>query len=129
MEDLDLREVYDEKLKFSRCYTKDEQLVILLSGDGWSFWANEPITTHLLMDSRVVKFFIENYKSGPRHDQPMKDFLQALFRIHEEEVNEILCGLEKLKLAFVTKGSKFRVLSEGFQEYVSIYREDLWRDA
>uniref|UniRef100_A0A6C0KU19 Uncharacterized protein n=1 Tax=viral metagenome TaxID=1070528 RepID=A0A6C0KU19_9ZZZZ len=129
MDELIVSNVYDEILGFSRCYTNDGKLVILLSKYGWSSWTREPIASHLLMNSKIVNFFIQNYNEKHRHDEPMKTFLQSLFNIDNEDVYEILGGIEELRLAFIPKGCKFQVITEGLAEYVSIYNEKVWRDA
>lgn len=126
-------EVYDKENGFSRLYTKDNKLVLLISQDMWSSGLEEPLNSKLLLDSKIILFFLEHYgdkKVSERRDEPMKSFLKGMLEFEDEEkLCEILDGLQKLRLGFVQKGETFQVQHDGFKECIKIYREKFWKVA
>ena len=86
----DIDEVFDEELGFSKYYTKNGNLMVLLStdyGSGWStscYDAKESV--QLLMDSRIIRFFLDTYDEDynkRRDERPMKTF----FKVNKRKEN------------------------------------------
>lgn len=102
-------EEYDNELGFSRLFTKTRYMFILVSPDygcGWSTECSSPQTSkRMLMDARIVRFFIENYESTFKPDpKPMKEFLASL------GINEFLGGLQGLRCRLVPKNADFKIV-------------------
>ena len=135
-ENVAVHEEYSEALGFSRLYTADGRLLVLVTnsyGAGWS--TNAGISAdNLLMDARIVRFFYETYVS-PRlvkldsrevrfwklDEAPMKAFLEQL---GFEYV--YLGGLSNLDIEFVPPNSKFRVTEYDGLESIVIYNPEKW---
>lgn len=125
-----VKEVYDEKLGFSRLYIKGGKLggylLVLIADDygaGWSTNSAGKYAQHLLMDSRVVLFFYKTYIAPLQLDcecdtlqcvcdvseSPMRDFLKSI-GLDTSCIN--LAGISKLKIGFVPPNKTFCI-----QEY------------
>lgn len=129
--ELCLKEVYDEKLGFSKFYTSKDELVILVSpgyGGGWSSWAGRKHSERILMDASIIRFFYDNYvmnanqnwRKEPNNVDAMKKFLE------KNGITDIFMGgLYQLKLEFIPKGKIFRIKEyDGYEsvEYFNIAR-------
>jgi hypothetical protein len=149
-EEQKVREVFSERLGFSRLYTEDDRLLILITNGYGASWSVDPfpvnkkdidIGRHLLMDARIVGFFYETYitplMDKPRAckgcgyvcscsvpEEPMRDFLEGL-----GFSDVYLGGLQSLQIASIPAKKKFRVIERDGLEQVIIFREDTWEEA
>jgi hypothetical protein len=104
-----LHEVYDEKLGFSRLYTNDDKLVVLVSDDYGTGWCTEnpKYGKQLLMDARIIRFYWDTYLKNEAKDvdiTPLQDFLASL------GIQGVCVDKNNLPLIdFVFKGCRFRV--------------------
>jgi hypothetical protein len=118
-------EVYDNELGFSRLYTDNDMLVVLIADDYGTGWCTENTKygKQLLMDSRIIRFYWDTYLKDegiPATDAdttPLKEFLASL------GIQGVCVDEHNLPLIdFVSKGSRFRVKGYGGKE--SIIRFD-----
>jgi hypothetical protein len=132
--DVSVEEVYDEAFGFSRLYTKDGDLLVLITADyglGWSTFSPGH-SNQLLMDARIIRFFYNTYLQNLRsrrvkdEEKPFLEFLQSL-GIHDTLVTTIQPISKFLTIKCIPNGAQFKIHEYDGKESI-IYKEDLfWR--
>jgi hypothetical protein len=128
-----VREVYDEKLGFSRLYTDtDDELLVLIApnfGAGWSTWNGGDDSEKLLADSRIIRFYHDTYlKTKTREVGPFQEFLESL-GIYNVYITTLRPLKDYLKIHQIPKGSRFRVDEYDGSETIVYFQEESWATA
>jgi hypothetical protein len=139
-----VHEVFDDKLGFSRLYTEDGELLILVAGyygAPWSLWNKKPISQQLRMDARIVKFFYNTYIApliGKKRSCSGCGFLCSC-RVPEEPMQAFLAtvgledvdtsGLRHLQIHVIPPATKFKVMDNSGTEEVVLFDASTWESS
>lgn len=144
LEEVLVHEAKNEKLGFSRLYTTDGKIAVLVTNDYGSGWSTEicdgKLKQQLLMDARIVGLFYETYivpgHTKPRtcecrlvcscsvNAEPMQEFLATL----GIEI-DFLCSLNNLSIEFVKPNAMFRVSAYDGLETIIYYNKNDWYES